>query len=68
MAVKKVKSMHDFFGNPRYRGKHVILAGGRVFTARTGDGVSDILKMIREKYPKITPEIAYIPKKQILTL
>lgn len=60
--------MHDFFGNPRYRGKHVILAAGKIYTAKTGEGASVILEEIRKKYPDVTPEIAYIPKAHSLTL
>lgn len=60
--------MPEIFRNPRYRGKHVILAAGKVFTAKTGDGAADILKKIRKKYPNITPEVAYLPQVQSLTL
>lgn len=65
--MKKV-SMMDIFKNPRYRGKHVILAAGKIFTAKTGEGASEILKEIREKYPDVTPEIAYLPKAHSLIL
>lgn len=60
--------MHHFFGNPYYRGKHVLLVANKVFTAKTGDGISKILDNVRTKYPKHIPEVAYIPKKQLLTL
>lgn len=65
--TKKI-AMPDIFKNPRYRGKHVILAAGKVFTARTGDGAAEILKKIRSKYPGVTPEIAYLPKARSLIL
>lgn len=58
----------DVFQNPKYRGKHVILAAGKIYTARTGEGAADILRKIREKYPDVTPEIAYFPKAHSLTL
>lgn len=65
--AKKV-TMRDVFGNPRYRGKHVILAAGKVFTAKTGDGASEILRTIRKKYPGVTPQVAYLPKAHSLIL
>lgn len=60
--------MSDFFGNPRYKGKHVILAAGKVYTAKTGEGASKILEDIRRKYPDVVPEIAYMPKAGSLIL
>ena len=65
--TKKI-TMMDIFGNPRYRGKHVILVGGKIFTAKTGEGASKILESARIKYPKSTPEIAYLPKAHSLIL
>lgn len=66
--MKTKISMMDIFKNPRYRGKHVILAAGKVYTAKTGEGASEILKEIREKHPDITPEVAYLPKAHSLIL
>lgn len=60
--------MPEIFKNPRYRGKHVILAAGKIYTAKTGDGALEILKKIRKKFPDITPEIAYLPKSRSLIL
>lgn len=65
--VKKI-TMMDVFKNPKYRGKHVVLVGGKVFTAKTGEGASQILKDARINHPKLTPEIAYLPKAQSLIL
>ena len=65
--VKKL-TMHHFFGNPYYRGKHVVLVAGKSFTAKTGEGAAKILRDIRIKYPHAIPEIAYIPQKGLLTL
>lgn len=66
--MKKQISMMDIFKNPRYRGKHVVLAAGKIYTAKTGEGTSEILRKIREKYPNVTPEVAYLPKAHSLTL
>ena len=61
-------SMLDVFKNPRYRGKHVILAGGKIYTANTGEGAAEILRKVRKEQPNVTPEVAYIPKAQTLIL
>jgi len=66
--MKNKISMIDIFKNPRYRGKHVILAAGKIYTAKTGDGAAEILKKIRKKYPDVTPEVAYLPKAHSLIL
>lgn len=58
--------MMDVLNNPRYRGKHLIIASGRLYTAKTGEGASAILKKIREKQPDVTPEVAYLPKARTL--
>ncbi|MDP3994705.1 MAG: hypothetical protein Q8P91_02660 [bacterium] len=66
--MTKKNSMMDIFKNPHYRGKHVILVGGKIYTAKTGEGASKILEEVREKHPKETPEIAYLPKARSLIL
>lgn len=68
MKTKTKISMMDIFKNPRYRGKHVILAAGKIYTAKTGEGAAEILKEIRKKYPGVTPEVAYLPKAHSLIL
>jgi len=65
--IKRI-TMHDVFKNPRYRGKHVILAAGQIFTAETGEGAADILKKLEKTHPKVIPEVAYLPKARSLIL
>lgn len=60
--------MPEIFKISRYRGKHVILAAGKVFTAKTGEGAEQILKKLEKKHPKMTPEVAYLPKARSLIL
>lgn len=60
--------MYDIFKNPRYRGKHVILAAGKIYTAKTGDGAAEILKKLEKKRPELIPEVAYLPKARSLTV
>lgn len=61
-------TMMDVFKNPRYRGKHVILVAGKVYTAKTGEGAARILKNLEETHPNVTPEVAYLPKARSLIL
>lgn len=66
--MKKNKSkvlMTDIFKNPRYRGKHVILAAGKIFTAKTGEGAAEILKKLEKKHPRIIPGNCLSPESQI---
>ena len=66
--MKKNIAMIDIFKNPRYRGKHVILAAGKIYTAKTGGNAALILKKIREEHPNVIPEVAYLPKAHSLIL
>jgi hypothetical protein len=66
--MKKKKSMMEIFKNPHYRGKHIVLIAGRVFTAKTGDGVAEILRRLEKTHPKETPEVAYLPKARSMIL
>lgn len=60
--------MIQIFKNPRYRGKHVVLAAGKVYTAKTGEGTADILKRLEKTHPDVIPEVAYLPKARSLIL
>lgn len=66
--MKTKISMYDIFKNPRYKGKHVILAAGKLYTARTGEGAAEILKKLERTHPSIIPEVAYLPKAHSLIL
>lgn len=66
--MSKKLSMMDIFKNPRYRGKHIILAAGKVYTAKTGEGAAAILKKLEKSHPDVTPEVAYLPKAHSLIL
>ncbi|OGG13313.1 hypothetical protein A2773_00740 [Candidatus Gottesmanbacteria bacterium RIFCSPHIGHO2_01_FULL_39_10] len=66
--MAKTISMPEVFSNPRYRGKHVILAAGKVYTAKTGEGAAEILKKLEKTHPDVTPEVAYLPKARSLIL
>lgn len=66
--MKNKISMIDIFKNPRYRGKHVVLAAGKIYTAKTGEGIEELLKKLEKKHPKVIPEVAYLPKARSLIL
>lgn len=66
--MKKAITMMDIFKNSRYRGKHVILAAGKVYTAKTGEGAAEILKKLEKTHPRVIPEVAYLPKARSLIL
>jgi hypothetical protein len=65
MTKTKPISMSDIYNNPHYRGKHVIIAFGKIFTAKTGEGATVILEKLEKKDPKEIPTIAYIPKNKL---
>lgn len=60
--------MIDIFKNSRYRGKHIILAAGKIYTAKTGEGAAGILKKLEKTHPNVIPEVAYLPKAHSLIL
>ena len=66
--MKTKLSMMDIFKNPRYRGKHVVLAAGKIYTAKTGEGTAEILKRLEKNHPEIIPEVAYLSKARSLIL
>lgn len=52
----------------RYRGLHVIVIAGKVFTAKTGNAANKVLDRLEKQYPQETPAITYIPKSDTLIL
>jgi len=60
--------MEQVLNDPQYKGKHVIVAAGKIFTANTGEGAGDILDRVREQYPDEISEITYIPDADTLIL
>ena len=61
-------SMEVVMNDPQYRGYHVVVVGGKVFKARTGEKASKILEEVHKKYPEEIPEITYIPDADTLIL
>lgn len=61
-------TMINIMSNPSYKGKHIIVIAGKVFTARTGKQANKILDALEKQYPKEIPAITYIPKADALIL
>jgi len=61
-------TMISIMSNPLYKGKHLIVIAGKVFTAKTGKEANKILDKLEKKYPNEIPAITYIPKADALIL
>ena len=66
MEVLEVKK--DIFTDPHYRGKHIVMIAGKVFSAKTGKEASKIFDRVTRRYPGKTPTITYVPKEDALIL
>lgn len=62
------QTMIQIMGDPKYRGKHIILIKDEIFTAKTGESANKLLDKLEKKYPKETPAITYVPKADTLIL
>lgn len=60
--------MEEVLNDPQYKGKHVVVVAGKVFTARTGEGAAKILDEVDEQYPDDIAAITYIPDADTLIL
>ena len=50
------------------KGKHVIVAGGKIYSAVRKKKVEKLLEEVRKKYPNETPLYTYIPAEDSLIL
>jgi len=71
--VEKTKIRSSFsslkvLSSPRYRGKHLVIVEGKVFTATTSQEAVKIFKKVIAQYPRAKPTITYIPKEDMLIL
>ena len=60
--------MSQVYNDPRYRGKHIIIANDNIHTAKTGRRASQIIDKIHKDSPEITLHITYIPEADTLVL
>lgn len=56
------------FSDPKYFGKHVVVMGGKIFVASTGDQAAKIFEEQTKKHPGETPLATYIPENNALIL
>ncbi len=66
--TKNTATMLNILGNPKYKGKHIIVISNKVFTAKTGKQANKLLDKLEKKYPDETPAITYVPKTDTLIL
>lgn len=61
-AYHRPTTLSEAWGNPRYQGKIIVAAGGKVMgTADPGKAVQ-LLRRMERKYPGKSPETTIIPK------
>lgn len=58
----------EIYQNPHYKGKHIIIIGGKVYATKTGKAKTQLLHELLKKYPQDIPTITYIPKADSLIL
>ena len=61
-------NMSQIITNPQYRGKHVVVVGKKIFTAKTGKKAGQILKKVHKEFPNQSPQITYVPDADTLIL
>ncbi len=54
--------------NPQYRGKHIIMIKGKIYSAKNGKEATLLFDRLTKKYPSYTPTLAYVPKEDALIL
>ncbi|MBI4127781.1 MAG: hypothetical protein HY459_01790 [Parcubacteria group bacterium] len=59
---------HKIYSDPRYKGKHVIVMAGKIYTAKTGEKAYRLLQQLRKKHPRATPLVTYISGADTLVL
>lgn len=60
--------MKKIFQDPKLRGKHIIMVGDQIFSARTGKEAVKIFNKVTKDYPRQQPTVTYIPKVESLIL
>lgn len=67
-AYDSKSQMEQVFKDPKYRGKHVAISGGKIYTSSTGSRMAKILDRLYKKHPRHVPHISYVPKPRIVIL
>ena len=70
--MKKAKNGHRVlervYANPRYRGKHLIVVGDKVFVARSAAEAPRLFDRVTRAHPGVTPTLIYVPQADALIL
>ena len=56
------------YRDPRYRGKQVMIIGGKIFSAGTEKQAVKLFERLTRAYPRRSPLITYVPKADSLIL
>lgn len=56
------------YSNPQYKGKHVVIIGGKIYAAKTGKSAAKMFAELTQKYPSQQPTVTYVPKADTLIL
>lgn len=62
------KLLRRVAANPRYRGKHLVVVGGKVFMARSAAEAPRLFDRVTRTHRRATPTLVYIPKADALIL
>ena len=71
MGKKKMTSKNlisKVYKDPKYKGQHIIIIGGKIYSTKTGRASSELLEKLLKEYPKKIPTITYIPAEDSLIL
>lgn len=68
MKKKKEVDIHAIYRDPKYGGKHVIVIGEDVYTAKSGKAHNLLLEKLVKRYPDKKPLVMYVPKEDTLIL
>jgi len=56
------------YSNSKYLGKHIVIIGGKIYSAENGKSASKLLGKLIKQHPDEIPTITYIPKADALIL
>ena len=70
--MKKAKNgrhiLERVYADSRYRGKHLIIVGSKVFVARSAAAAPRLFDRVVRTHPRTTPTLVYVPRADALVL
>jgi hypothetical protein len=66
--TKRQKLINLVYSNSKYWGRHVIILGDKIYSAKSGAKASKMLEELMKKNPSDTPTLTYVPKTDTLIL